>query len=154
VKQKSPPNILEFYKRESEAATKTASAQTTERFAYMQTGGPRIKIADPVRVKVPAKMDVTAVIGAAGLSHNVAIEYAQRVVWISRDDAVAMLTSGTADVSPWCEANRELAADLRANKPPAPASTRWADLMADQPRSPFDKGGICADTFAMLGMRR
>jgi hypothetical protein len=144
-----------FYKRESEAATKTASAQTTERFGYMQVGGQRVKIADPVRVTVPAKMDVTAVIGGvSAFSHPVQIEDGQRVIWISREDAELLLTSGQPHAAPWVEVNRELAADLRANKPPAPPSISWSDLVPYQPRSPFDRGGICADTFAMMGMRR
>jgi hypothetical protein len=142
------PHILEYYRRLSEA--KIIATSQTERYGHMQIGGAPVLIKDPVKVLVPQLHDISAMIGASGLSHPVTVEAGDRVIWISREDATALLTSGTPNAATWCEPNRQLASELKANKPPAPVSIRWADLIEDQPRSPFDRGGICADTFRMV----
>jgi hypothetical protein len=150
-------NILEFYRRESEAITNPpkveAAPQAVERYAFI--GAQRVVIKDAVRVVVPPRHDITSMIAASGLTHNVSVEDGCRVIYLNKDDATALLTGGMPSSHQWVESNRALAAQLRENLPPAfPVGLKWDDVIPRAPRSLFDRGGIVNDTLRDLGIMR
>jgi len=124
----------------------------------MQTGDQQILIKDAVRVTVPQKLDITSLISASGFSHPVTVENGDRVVWVSREDATALLTSGTANSTAWTACNRELAQQLYASKPLDAPSISWSDWVAAnshyEPRHLFDRGGFVNDALRDLGILR
>jgi hypothetical protein len=150
---KETPHILEWYRRQSEAVTATASTPTLRQEhgaeAVMQLGNRRP--ADFVCVNVIS--DTSHIFGISGTPYATEIVNGKRVCWMSVDDAKQMVGNPYAH-----PALREANADLLArvgNVKPKPAGIRVVDMLQAfddaRPRSPFDKGGMLNDVLRAAG---
>lgn len=122
--------LLEHYKRMSEAASSSATPTLQQEHAYqplLQGIAPK-RAADAVRLVTPAGLDFTNLFGASGLSYLAEIEGADRVFYVSRADAAALLSNPISNLN-WIETNAQLAAELRRGRPKQPTGIRISDIL-------------------------
>ena len=154
------PNILEFYRRQVEAAVAAEAAPPTLQAehghqAVMQIGARPHRPVNFVKVIVPSGREPSHVMGISGASYATEFENDTRVCWLSEADAMVLVGNPWANLE-WHEANTVLYAELKAKRGPAPArGVRVVDLLqaADdaRPRSPLDRGGIANDALRAMG---
>jgi hypothetical protein len=159
---KTTPGMLEHYRRMAEAAAAQPAIPTLRQehaaAAVLQIGSRPQRPADFVKVQIPAGQEISHVMGVSGASYLVGVEGDGRVVWVSEQDAVAMICSPLALA--WFEANNDLRAQLqerqkwqRGGRPPPWKGMRWSDVMQAaqdaRPVHPADKAGIWQQTIAM-----
>lgn len=154
------PAMLEFYKRQAEAAA-AVNAPTLAREhggeAVMQIGSRPQRPADFAKVLVPANLEISNLTGISGASYLVEIENGRRVVWCSEPDALGMIDSALSVA--WLEANATLRSQLkererqRGGRPPPWRGMRWSDVLQAahdaRPVHPSDRAGIWEQTAAI-----
>lgn len=148
------PNILEFYKRQSETANVRHSNLRVQLHAeHGDRVGPR-RPANFVKVKIPTA--ASNINGISGASYLVELDGDERVCWMSSEDARAMVGSVANHFLPFRDANPALLAQLGNVR--APAQIGWVDLerAADELRPPHytNRGGITRQSFDMLARAR
>lgn len=147
------PNILEFYKRQSEAS----AAQPNLLVKLLAEHGDRLKPQRPPHfVKVLIPTETSNINGISGASYLVEMEGEQRVAWMEPDDARAMVGSVDNSYLPFRDANPELLARLGNIR--KPSQVDWADVMqaveAHQSTHWSNKGGITRQSLDALAKAR
>lgn len=159
---KFTPGILEFYRRQAEAAAAVSAAPAIEQehagAAVLQIGSRPQRPAAFVKVQVPADLEISNLYGASGVPYLVEIENGQRVVWCSEHDAFNLIDSPLSVA--WRDANGELRLQLKDRTQqrgdrPSSQGMRWSDLVqaADdaRPRAWNDRGGRVHDALRAVG---
>lgn len=154
------PGMLEFYKRQAEAAAAEIAAAT-----LAQDAGATAQIdtrpgrpADYVRMMVPPGIEISNFIGISGVSYIVDIENDHRVVWCTERDAFGLVDSPLS--ADWRDANADLRIKLKERErqrgaPPAWQGMRWSDVLQAaedaRPRHWSDRGGHVHDALRAVG---
>lgn len=159
---KSTPGILEFYKRQAEAAAAAVTPPTLQQehagAAVLQIGSRPQRPADFVMVKIPAEIDSSHLQGVSGHLYAVEVDGDRRIAWMSPDDAMTIIGSPLA--LSWFEHNSGLRAQLieregqRGGRPPS-HGVRWSDVLQSiedaRPRHWNDRGGHVHDALRAVG---
>ena len=148
------PNILEFYKRQSQAVE---AQQSNAAVRLLAEHGDKLDPRRPTHfVKVLVPSETSHFIGVSGASYLVEMENDQRICWMAPDDARAIVGSVDNSCLPLRDANPVLLAQL--GNMCAPSRIGWADLVqaADELRPAHfnNKGGITRQSLDMLARAR
>lgn len=149
------PNILEFYKRQSEAS---AAQQANVLVGVLAEHGDELRPRRPPHfVKVLVPSETSHIIGISGASYLVEMEDNQRrVCWMTPDDARMIVGSVDNSCLPFRDGNQELLGRLGNMR--KPSQLRWIDLMAAaealQPTHWSNRGGITRQSLDALARAR